>query len=64
MFNDVIEIGSKRFLTARALAKQLGITLATLRVWHLDQDLPLVKVGNQRFVDIEDFDKWFDSQKS
>ena len=53
----------KRLVNTQELAKYIGITEGTARVWCCLKKLPYVKVGRKVMFDLNDIDTWVDKNK-
>src|SRR5262245_33527054 len=61
---DVIEIAGKRFIRLRTFAEDMGLHIRTVQLWAKDHDMPVIRVGNQMLLDLDDIPEWFDRHKS
>lgn len=53
-----IKLEDKGLLTRAALAKEFGVTESTIKRWQIEDDMPVVRVGKQRYYDIDDVVRW------
>ena len=53
----------KRLVNTQELAKYIGITEGTARVWCCHKKIPYVKVGRLVRFDLDDIDAWVNKSK-
>lgn len=53
----------KRLVNTQELAKYIGITEGTARVWTCHKKIPYIKVGKLVKFDLNEIDKWLDERK-
>lgn len=63
MISDVIEIADKRLLKLSVFAKTMGLHVRTIQLWAKEQGLPVIRVGNQMLIDLDDLPDWFEQHK-
>ena len=61
---DIIEIAGKRLLRLRTFAEDMGLHIRTVQLWAKERDLPVIRVGNQMLLDLDDMPQWLDHHKS
>ena len=61
---DIIEIAGKRLIRLRTFAEDMGLHIRTVQLWAKEHDLPVIRVGNQMLLDLEDMPQWLDHHKS
>ena len=64
MANDnIIEIAGKRLIRLSTFAEEMGLHIRTVQLWAKQQDMPVIRVGNQMLLDLDDLPEWFDQHK-
>ena len=61
---DIIEIAGKRLIRLRTFAEDMGLHIRTVQLWAKDHDMPVIRVGNQMLLDLDDIPEWLDRHKS
>jgi excisionase family DNA binding protein len=61
---DIIEIAGKRLIRLRTFAEGMGLHIRTVQLWAKEQEMPVIRVGNQMLLDLDDIPEWFDRHKS
>jgi len=61
---DIIEIAGKRLIRLSTFAVNIGLHIRTVQLWAKDNDLPVIRVGNQMLLDLDDIPAWLDRHKS
>lgn len=61
---NVINIAGKRLITLGTLAKQFGLHVRTVQQWAKQHEMPVIRIGNQRLVDLDDIPGWLSNHKS
>jgi excisionase family DNA binding protein len=61
---DIIEIAGKRLIRLSTFAEDMGLHIRTVQLWARDHDMPVIRVGNQMLLDLDDIPEWFDRHKS
>jgi excisionase family DNA binding protein len=61
---DIIEIAGKRLLRLSTFAEDMGLHIRTVQLWARDHDMPVIRVGNQMLLDLDDIPDWLDRNKS
>jgi len=61
---DIIEIAGKRLLRLSIFAEDMGLHIRTVQLWARDHDMPVIRVGNQMLLDLDDIPDWLDRHKS
>jgi excisionase family DNA binding protein len=61
---DIIEIAGKRFIRLSTFAEEMGLHIRTVQLWAKDHNMPVIRVGNQMLLDLDDIPAWFDGHKS
>jgi len=54
---------NKRLLNIGETAKYLNVSVNTIYSWVCQRRIPFVKLGRRLLFDIEDLDRWIESQK-
>ena len=60
---DIIEIAGKRFIRLSTFAEEMGLHIRTVQLWAKQQGMPVIRVGNQMLLDLDDLPEWFDQHK-
>jgi excisionase family DNA binding protein len=55
---NIIEIAGKRFITLNTFAKNMGLNVRTVQLWTKQHDMPVIRVGNQMLLDLDDIPAW------
>ena len=61
--DDIIEIAGKRFIRLSTFAEEMGLHIRTVQLWAKQQNMPVIRVGNQMLLDLDDLPEWFDHHK-
>jgi excisionase family DNA binding protein len=61
---DIIEVAGKRLIRLRTFAEDMGLHIRTVQLWTKDHDMPVIRVGNQMLLDLDDIPEWLDRHKS
>jgi excisionase family DNA binding protein len=62
--HQIITIADKRFLRLAEFAKNMGLHVRTVQLWVRRHDLPVIRVGNQMLLDLDDIPEWLSRHKS
>jgi excisionase family DNA binding protein len=62
--DDIIEIAGKRLIRLSTFAEDMGLHIRTVQLWAKDHDMPVIRVGNQMLLDLDDIPDWLDQHKS
>jgi excisionase family DNA binding protein len=60
---DIIEIAGKRLIKLSTFAGDMGLHIRTVQLWAKDHNMPVIRVGNQMLLDLDDIPKWLDRHK-
>jgi excisionase family DNA binding protein len=60
----IIEIAGKRLMRLSTFAEDMGLHIRTVQLWTKDHDMPVIRVGNQMLLDLDDIPEWLDRHKS
>jgi excisionase family DNA binding protein len=64
MTNDnIIEIAGKRLIRLSTFAQDMGLHIRTVQLWAKQHDMPVIRVGNQMLLDLDDIPVWLDRHK-
>ena len=64
MENDrIIEIFGKRLIRLSTLAGSMGLHIRTVQLWAKKHEMPVIRVGNQCLLDLDDLPEWLDRHK-
>jgi excisionase family DNA binding protein len=61
--DDIIEIAGKRFIRLSTFAEEMGLHIRTVQLWAKQHGMPVIRVGNQMLLDLDDLPEWFDQHK-
>jgi excisionase family DNA binding protein len=61
--DDVIDIAGKRLIRLRTFAEEMGLHIRTAQLWAKEHDMPVIRVGNQMLLDLDDLPEWLDQHK-
>jgi excisionase family DNA binding protein len=61
--DDIIEIGGKRLIRLSTFAEEMGLHIRTVQLWAKEHDMPVIRVGNQMLLDLDDLPEWLDQHK-
>jgi excisionase family DNA binding protein len=61
---DIIEIAGKRLIKLSTFAEDMGLHIRTVQLWAKDHEMPVIRVGNQMLLDLDDIPEWLDRHKS
>jgi excisionase family DNA binding protein len=61
--DDVIEIAGKRLITLNTFAKNFGVHIRTVQLWAKQRDMPVIRIGNQMLLDLDDIPDWLSRHK-
>jgi excisionase family DNA binding protein len=62
--DHIIEIAGKRLMKLSTFARNMGLHIRTVQLWAKDYDMPVIRVGNQMLLDLDDISEWLDRHKS
>jgi excisionase family DNA binding protein len=60
---NIIEIGGKRLITLNTFAKNMGLNVRTVQLWTKQHEMPVIRVGNQMLLDLDDIPAWLSRHK-
>ena len=64
MLNDeIIEIAGKRLIRLSTFAEEIGLHIRTVQLWAKEHDMPVIRVGNQMLLDLDELPEWLDQHK-
>jgi excisionase family DNA binding protein len=63
MGTNIIEIAGKRLISLSTFAKNLGLHVRTVQLWTKQHDMPVIRVGNQMLLDLDDIPAWLSRHK-
>jgi hypothetical protein len=61
--DDVIEIAGKRLITLNTFPKNFGLHIRTVQLWAKQRDMPVIRIGNQMLLDLDDIPDWLSRHK-
>jgi excisionase family DNA binding protein len=61
--DDIIKIGGKRLIRLSTFAVEMGLHIRTVQLWAREHDMPVIRVGNQMLLDLDDLPEWLDQHK-
>jgi len=61
--DDIIEIAGKRLIRLSTFAEEMGLHIRTVQLWAKDHDMPVIRVGNQMLLDLDELPEWLDQHK-
>ena len=61
--DEIIEISGKRFIRLRTFAVEMGLHIRTVQLWVKEYDMPIIRVGNQMLLDLDELPQWLDQHK-
>jgi excisionase family DNA binding protein len=61
--DDIIEIGGKRLIRLSTFAEEMGLHIRTVQLWAKEHDMPVIRVGNQMLLDLDEIPEWLDQHK-
>lgn len=62
--NEIIEIADTRLIRLDTFAKAMGLHVRTVQLWVREHDMPVIRVGNQMLLDLDEIPDWFDQHKN
>jgi excisionase family DNA binding protein len=62
--NNVIQIGGKSLITLNTFAKNFGLHVRTVQLWARQHEMPLIRIGNQMLLDVDDIPEWLSRHKN
>ncbi len=62
--DDIITIADKRLIRLSDFAAAMGLHVRTVQLWVKQHDMPVIRVGNQILLDLDDIPRWFDRHKA
>ena len=62
--NNVIEIAGKRLITLNTFAREFGFHIRTAQVWAKQYDMPIIRIGNQMLLELDDIPAWLARHKN
>ena len=63
MYDQIISIADKRLLRLDAFAKSMGLHVRTIQLWAKRHDMPVIRIGNQMLLDLDDIPDWLSRHK-
>ncbi len=60
----MIEITGKRLSTLNTFAKNFGLHVRTVQLWARQHDMPVIRIGNQMLLDLDDIPDWLSRHKT
>jgi len=60
---DIIEIAGKRLIRLSTFAEEMGLHIRTAQLWAKEHDMPVIRVGNQMLLDLDELPEWLDQHK-
>ena len=61
--DDIIEIAGKKLIRLSTFAEEMGLNIRTVQLWAKDHDMPVIRVGNQMLLDLDELPEWLDQHK-
>ena len=61
--DDVIEIAGKKLIRLSDFANAMKLHVRTVQLWAKEQRMPVIRVGNQMLLDLDDIPEWFERHK-
>jgi excisionase family DNA binding protein len=61
---DIIKVAGKKFIRLSTFAADMDLHIRTVQLWAKNHDMPVVRVGNQMLLDLDDLPEWLDRHKS
>jgi len=61
--DDIIEIAGKRLIRLSTFAEEIGLHIRTVQLWAKEHDMPVIRVGNQMLLDLDELPEWLDQHK-
>ena len=61
--DDIIEIADKRLIRLSTFAKEMDLHIRTVQLWAKEHDMPVIRVGNQMLLDLDEIPQWLDQHK-
>ena len=62
--NNVIEIAGKRLITLSTFARDFGLHIRTVQYWAKRHEMPIIRIGNQMLLDLDDTPEWLTRHKN
>ena len=62
--DDIIKMAGKQLIRLNTFADDMGLHIRTVQLWAKDHDMPVIRVGNQMLLDLDDIPEWLDRHKS
>jgi excisionase family DNA binding protein len=63
VINEIIQIGNKRLIRLSAFAEEMGLHIRTVQLWAKEHGMPVIRVGNQMLLDLDELPEWLDQHK-
>ena len=63
MNDQIISIADKRLLRLGAFAKSMGLHVRTIQLWAKRHGMPVIRIGNQMLLDLDDIPDWLSRHK-
>ena len=61
--DDIIDIAGKRLIRLSTFAEEMGLHIRTAQLWAKEHDMPVIRVGNQMLLDLDDLPEWLEQHK-
>jgi excisionase family DNA binding protein len=62
--DEIIEISGKSFIRLSTFAEEMGLHVRTVQLWVKEYDMPVIRVGNQMLLDLDEISQWLDQHKT
>jgi excisionase family DNA binding protein len=61
--DEIIDIAGKRLIRLSTFAEEMGLNIRTIQLWAKEHDMPVIRVGNQMLLDLDELPEWLDQHK-
>jgi excisionase family DNA binding protein len=61
--DEIIEIAGKRLIRLSAFAEEMGLHIRTIQLWAKEHNMPVIRVGNQMLLDLDEIPEWLNQHK-
>jgi excisionase family DNA binding protein len=61
--DEIIDIGGKRLVRLSTFAEEMGLHIRTVQLWAKEHNMPVIRVGNQMLLDLDELPEWLNQHK-
>jgi excisionase family DNA binding protein len=61
--DEIIEIAGKKIIRLSTFSEEIGLSIRTVQLWTREHDMPIIRIGNQMLLDLDELPDWLDQHK-